>query len=126
MKVEIGPIKKEFPWIKVHLETREEFEMMKHISNVDFGIPLDEYIRVRDLNERAFRNFLVSLHSMLLHISEKRNHADINQIKGLLQDALYTDGAYHKQWYLEQIGKAYGLDIEQLQKEGGWNRGIAP
>lgn len=47
-------------------------------------------------------------------------------IKGLL-----TDGAHHKQWYLEEILKAIGYDLKDIEKEleeddYGWEKGIAP
>jgi hypothetical protein len=43
-------------------------------------------------------------------------------------NALTTDGAHHKQWYLEQIVRALGLDPEHFEKTTGitYERGIAP
>ena len=45
-------------------------------------------------------------------------------------DGLLTDGAHHKQWYLEQILVTLGVDLAQLAKDLGdedyWEPGIAP
>ena len=55
----------------------------------------------------------------------------VGDIKGLLEDALYTDGAHHKQWYLEEIGRLCGVDVDQWHKDllitgEAWDMGIAP
>lgn len=51
-------------------------------------------------------------------------------------EGLMTDGGHHKQWYLEEILKAFGVDLDVLRKvmleedEDGdsydWEEGIAP
>jgi len=47
-------------------------------------------------------------------------------------EALLTDGKRHKQWYLERILEACGVDLEQTAHEmlrtndREWDRGIAP
>jgi len=43
----------------------------------------------------------------------------------LVIEALQTDGAYHKQWYLEQILEMLGCDTRTIQ-ELPWEKGIAP
>ncbi len=42
--------------------------------------------------------------------------------------ALMTDGAHHKQWYLEQIVKVLGIDLEHFESTTGYEieRGSAP
>lgn len=42
--------------------------------------------------------------------------------------ALLTDGAHHKQWYLERIVETLGLDFDHFEKDTGYKveRGIAP
>ena len=47
----------------------------------------------------------------------------INALMGLT-----TDGAHHKQWYLEQIVRTLGLNPEHLAAETGlrWEPGVAP
>ena len=52
-------------------------------------------------------------------------------IKDLLIDGLITDGAHHKQWYLEQLLIKLGFDLdkvrEEIQKEGyDFEEGIPP
>lgn len=37
---------------------------------------------------------------------------DLIQIANLVSEALHTDGARHKQWYLAQIGVLCGLTID--------------
>jgi len=45
---------------------------------------------------------------------------------------LTTDGSHHKQWFLEQILIALGVDLDEprewLEEDGygGWEQGIAP
>jgi hypothetical protein len=46
--------------------------------------------------------------------------------KLMVMDALLTDGAQHKQWYLERILEAIGYDPETLHSDLKWERGIAP
>lgn len=48
---------------------------------------------------------------------EQRRATTINN---LVQAALHTDGAHHKQWYLYQIAETLGLPTS------GVNPGIAP
>jgi len=57
---------------------------------------------------------------------------DLDRIKELVISALCWDGAHHKQWFLEKIGEALGMDLEQERerlKDGPyypWERGVAP
>ena len=49
----------------------------------------------------------------------------------LCADGLLTDGAHHKQWYLERILEALGVDLKQvwetMQADGyDLEEGIAP
>jgi hypothetical protein len=53
------------------------------------------------------------------------------QVKELALDGLYTDGSHHKQWYLEEIIKAIGFDLEEqrayaMQQDCDWEPGTAP
>jgi hypothetical protein len=55
----------------------------------------------------------------------------ITKIKDLSIDGLLTDGAHHKQWYLEQILTLLGVDLDRLDEEleslgGEREPGIAP
>jgi len=55
----------------------------------------------------------------------------VSSVKELLEDALYTDGEHHKQWYLEKIGDLCGVNIDEWHKDllttgEAWDRGIAP
>lgn len=49
----------------------------------------------------------------------------------LALEGLHVDGAHHKQWYLEQILKRLGVDLEKEYElasdiDEEWERGIAP
>lgn len=44
-------------------------------------------------------------------------------IGSLVIDALLTDGAHHKQWYLEQIAEELGIPKEEYEDA---EEGIAP
>ena len=45
-------------------------------------------------------------------------------VKEIIHEALCTDGAHHKQWYLEQIALKLGIDLSAEQ--GTFEPGIAP
>jgi hypothetical protein len=44
--------------------------------------------------------------------------------KDLIIRALRTDGAHHKQWYLERLADLLGLNLDPLRD--GYEPGIAP
>lgn len=50
--------------------------------------------------------------------------SDYQKIEDAVKEALVTDGSHHKQWYLEQIAKLFGIDIAEL--DGIIEEGIAP
>ncbi|KKL78792.1 hypothetical protein LCGC14_2021330 [marine sediment metagenome] len=55
-------------------------------------------------------------------MSKKRKLAEIME---LAKDGLFTDGGHHKQWFLEEIFKLAGGEIdEEMQQE--FEEGIAP
>ena len=41
----------------------------------------------------------------------------MEKAKDLAIDGLFTDGAHHKQWYLEQILETLGINLDQLAEE---------
>jgi len=48
-------------------------------------------------------------------------------IKELLIQALFTDGAHHKQKFIEEALKEMGVDLEELEEqEDEWEEDIAP
>jgi len=56
-------------------------------------------------------------------ISNNTNKTDqqIVKIKSLVEEGIFTKGAHHKQWYLEQIAKILDLKIVNI-----YDRGIEP
>lgn len=46
--------------------------------------------------------------------------AVVASLRDMVRDALATDGAHHKQWYLQQIALSLGIDGND------WSEGIAP
>ena len=51
---------------------------------------------------------------------------DVGAAKQLGEDALITDGAHHKQWYIEQMLFALGMTKAEIQKHVDYEPGIAP
>ena len=50
---------------------------------------------------------------------------------GIIVEALETDGAHHKQWYLEQLLFALGFNATEIKEKEilrgyDWDEGIAP
>lgn len=50
-------------------------------------------------------------------------------VKNLCVNGLSTDGGHHKQWFLEEIVKALGYDLEAMRQERyangySWEEGI--
>lgn len=50
----------------------------------------------------------------------------IDALIELCVDGLITDGAHHKQWYLEQILEGLGVNIDDLRDDIGWEKGMIP
>lgn len=48
------------------------------------------------------------------------NPFDEEKLETLLLEAVDTDGAHHKQWYLEQIAEMFGITLQKHEE------GIAP
>ncbi len=42
---------------------------------------------------------------------------DLDEIKNLCISGLRTDGGHHKQWFLEEILKELGYDLEKISRE---------
>ena len=60
-----------------------------------------------------------------------KDYQRIQKIVDLAIDGLLTDGAHHKQWYLEKILIAAGEDLDNIRRmlnfDGyDWDDGIAP
>ena len=51
---------------------------------------------------------------------------EIETIYSLVISGLQIDGEHHKQWYLEQILKHLGHDVEEMREHPTWDEGIAP
>lgn len=53
------------------------------------------------------------------------------KIKNLCVEGLLTDGGHHKQWYLEEVLKVLGFNLEDLRKklnkeDYDWDERIPP
>jgi len=61
-----------------------------------------------------------------------RMESGIDKALSLGEEALYTEGGHHKQWYIERIMEALGADLEDMAQvltrwgRGEWEKGIAP
>lgn len=54
------------------------------------------------------------------------NIIDTNKLKKLIDEALWTEGDYHKQWYLWEIAKELGFDKFDFVKKEYPEGGIIP
>jgi hypothetical protein len=52
----------------------------------------------------------------------KGTKKELKDLEDLFVEALTTDGAHHKQWYLEEISKLLGIEID----DSIYEKGIAP
>lgn len=51
----------------------------------------------------------------------------LNMARTFAIDALYTDGAHHKQWYLEKILELLSVNLKAVRiEQGEWTKGIEP
>jgi len=57
---------------------------------------------------------------------ETVSKVNIEKVKKLVIEALYTDGGHHKQWYIEKIGKVLRIDLKSEYKKVEWEQGKAP
>jgi hypothetical protein len=79
-------------------------------------------------HDHTVREALLSLAwSAIAREARKAGHGDIqitdehrNAITAIVSHGLHTDGAHHKQWYLEQVAKHLGLPVT------GYEPGVAP
>lgn len=71
-------------------------------------------------------SFVIGLGSSILFIREinedQIEKMKMEYFKGILIEALQTDGNHHKQWYLEVIAKQFKIDLNQLD----YDKGIEP
>ena len=57
---------------------------------------------------------------------------DVEKAQELAVDGLFTDDGHHKQWYLERVLEALGVDLQAMRLEQHeekwlvWDEGIAP
>ena len=56
----------------------------------------------------------------------KERAACLGRVHDLALDALHTDGAHHKQWYLEQIFSNVCKELNLGEGEASWEEGIPP
>jgi hypothetical protein len=81
-----------------------------------------------DEHDRVIREALLSLAwSAIAQEARQAGHGDLqstdehrNAMTAIVSHGLHTDGAHHKQWYLEQVAKHLGLTVT------GYEPGVAP
>ncbi len=56
---------------------------------------------------------------------KKERDPEVQYLDDFIAEGLQTDGAHHKQWYLEQVLLRMGYKESDLQ-ELGHERGVAP
>lgn len=57
---------------------------------------------------------------------EGRHIESAISVQKLASEGLKTDGAHHKQWYIERIFEAIGGDLADLWEGVDWDEGSAP
>lgn len=43
----------------------------------------------------------------------------LKKIREIVEEAVFTDGEHHKQWYLVQIGDIIGIDVDLEEEDKG-------
>lgn len=104
-------------------ELETEFERLQKVLNR----------HVREGNRAAFDAAYENQRRVQIRLMDYRQeHAKISAVADLIIEALCTDGAHHKQWYLEQIAQELNIDPYQHALDRGeeglthWEPGIAP
>jgi len=65
--------------------------------------------------------------TVLVKNSERTLYGAVMAMRQLLLEALETDGAHHKQWFIEEVLANIGDTRDALEERGfEWKRGIAP
>ncbi len=59
------------------------------------------------------------------NLDKPERNPEVQYLDDLVAEGLQTDGAHHKQWYLEQVLLRMGYGESDLQ-ELGHERGVAP
>ena len=92
------------------------------------GVPPDEQAQMIKRAAKAGATAITQAHDSEVVSKAVKEFAE--KVKELVIDGLITDGSHHKQWYLEQILIALGIDVDKLHEEYerdyDWERGIAP
>lgn len=52
-------------------------------------------------------------------MTKKITFKELGKVQSLIEDGLGTGGAHHKQWYLEQIAKELGIELNEEEYEPG-------
>lgn len=78
--------------------------MTEH-KEVTFRIPEEEYEEIKGELDKGHQT------DKFISVDEK--------LKDLVKDDLVTDGAYHKQWYLERIAERLRIDTSDIVYKTG-------
>ena len=54
----------------------------------------------------------------MIRVDDPTLESRLNRVEKLLIEAVYTDGAHHKQWYLEEIAQTLKLRLPGGHTEG--------
>ena len=91
------------------------------------GWNLDQNRFDHDTGEEEMIEWIIETHKRLEGMTEQElcmlQYANsLAAIEDMLIDALCTDGAQHKQYYLYQLAKKFGIDVGSITPD----QGIAP
>lgn len=78
--------------------------------------------RLSEVRDKANEHGYLPVASEKQCEDDKPDVANMVRLFILVRDGLQTDGAHHKQWFLQEIGKCVGLNPADIDHE----EGIAP
>ncbi len=105
---------------RLHLEKRAETLIIHHENGLTIALDLVETMALINLLGQAEHTIWKQGNKTE---QEEAVYADWElQAQPLILDALITDGAHHKQWYLHRIAEALDIDLSQINAD----EGIAP
>lgn len=99
-----------------------EYHMLHFIDKDGLNFSIDA-----DLVKRFTENGLGDIEEV-----KDQSESQVAVAIQLALDGMFTDGAHHKQWYLNQIVKAlmtpgeYAAKVVEMAPDYGWDEGLAP
>ena len=113
-------------YFQLEIDTRS-VDLIKYYVLVIKTASGEEFHLDSDLISRMIENELV-----IIRESEAHSESQVAVAIQFALDGMFTDGAHHKQWYLNQIVKTlmspgeYAAKVVEMAPDYGWDEGLAP